>query len=568
MNRLFPFVAFLILSFSATAQPVITSFTPTSGIVGTSVTITGANFNSTTANNTVFFGAVRATVAAGTTTSLTVTAPEGATFQPISVLDNTTTLTGYSPQPYITTFTNPSGTGIPTMYYKPKVDIVTAFRSYATASALGDLDGDGKVDLVTINYGSDRLFAYRNISSPGSIGASSFATELTFSTSFNPIAVAVGDVNGDGKPDIVVTNNIAYSVSVLQNTSTPGTVSFAPKVDFATRVFPNSVAIGDLDGDGKPELVVTNSGVSRISIFQNTSTSGNINTNSFAPKVDFIVGSQPSSVAIGDLDKDGKPDLVVANLSSATVSVLRNTSTRGSITAASFSDNGQFQTGALPGSVAIADVDGDGKLEMLVANYDANFNSISIFRNTSTVGNINAASFASRVDFTTATNPRSISIGDVDGDGKPDLAVANYNSGSVTVLRNTSISGSINTNSFAAKVDFTTAINPRSLSVGDVDGDGIPEILVGYESIDAVSILQVAAPCNNNIWEGTVSTSWTDGANWSCGNVPGPGTKVFIYSNKPRYPVISNNVTCQQLYLDPGVHLEIEKGKIEITGKD
>ncbi len=78
-----------------------TSFTPSSGPIGTNVTITGTNFNSVPANNIIYFGAVRATVTSGTTTSLNVTVPAGATYQPISVLDNSTGLTGYSLKPSI-----------------------------------------------------------------------------------------------------------------------------------------------------------------------------------------------------------------------------------------------------------------------------------------------------------------------------------------------------------------------------------------------------------------------------------------------------------------------------------
>ena len=112
--------------------PTIISFTPESGAVGTSVTITGTNFNATASNNIVYFGAVRATVTSGTTRSLTVTLPAGTTYQPISVLDNATGLTGYSSKPFITTFTNPFGSGIPANFYKPRVDIATGDVSYCS----------------------------------------------------------------------------------------------------------------------------------------------------------------------------------------------------------------------------------------------------------------------------------------------------------------------------------------------------------------------------------------------------------------------------------------------------
>ncbi|MFM8834887.1 MAG: FG-GAP-like repeat-containing protein, partial [Cytophagales bacterium] len=111
------------------------------------------------------------------------------------------------------------------------------------------------------------------------------------------------------------------TVSVFRNTGSSGTVSYATGVDFATGTNPNSVAIGDLDGDGKPDLAVANEISRTLSVFHNTGSSGTV---SFAAKVDFTTGADPRSVAIGDLDGDGKPDLAVANLSSNTVSVIRN----------------------------------------------------------------------------------------------------------------------------------------------------------------------------------------------------------------------------------------------------
>ena len=137
-------------------------------------------------------------------------------------------------------------------------------------------------------------------------------------------------------------------------------------------------------------------------------------------------GTNPQSIALGDLDGDGKPDLAVANLSSNTVSVYRNTSSSGSIGIGSFATKVDFITGFIPRSVAIGDLDGDGKLDLAIANYGSA--TVSVFRNTSSSGSIGSGSFAPNVDFPTGTGPHSVALGDLDGDGKPELAVANSGS--------------------------------------------------------------------------------------------------------------------------------------------
>ncbi len=143
-------------------------------------------------------------------------------------------------------------------------------------------------------------------------------------------------------------------------------------------------------------------------------------------------------------------------MNSNTVSVFRNTSTSGSITAGSFAAKVDFTTGTDPYGIAIGDIDGDGKPDLVVANYSSN--TVSVFRNTSTSGSITTGSFAAKVDFTTGTDPYGVAIGDIEG--KPDLVVTNSGSNTVSIYRNTSTSGSITAGSFAAKVDFTTGTNP------------------------------------------------------------------------------------------------------------
>jgi formylglycine-generating enzyme required for sulfatase activity len=468
--------------------PSILSFAPTFGPIGTTVTITGKNFNPITANNIAYFGAVKATVTSATSTSLNVTAPASATYAPITVTNLGVGLTAFSNKPFVVTF--PSSQVIDATSFTAKIDFTTGM--HPQSATIGDIDGDGKPDLIIANQDNASVSVFRNTSTSGSINSSSFTSKIDFPTGSTPTGVAIGDLDGDGKPDLVITNEGDNTISVLKNISTSGSItanSFAAKVSFTTGNNPRSVAINDIDGDGKPDLIVGNLSSNYISVFRNTSSSGSITTSSFASKVDFTTGSNPGRVAISDVDGDGKPDVVVGDFYSNTVSIFRNTSDSGSITASSLAPKVDFMIDTPPyNNITLGDVDGDGKPDLVVTNYTNS--SVSVFRNTSTAGSITASSFASRVDFTTGTNPWSAAIGDINGDGKPELIVTSAYSGTVSVFRNTSTSGSITTGSFASKVDFTAGSGANSVAICDVDGDGKSDIVVGNYSAGSISVLR------------------------------------------------------------------------------
>ncbi|WP_293370070.1 DUF4347 domain-containing protein, partial [Microcoleus sp. CAWBG556] len=157
-------------------------------------------------------------------------------------------------------------------------------------------------------------------------GVLGLAPKFDFAVGNLPLSVSIGDINGDGKPDLATANYISNTASILLNTTPTNatTPTFATKVDFTTGSNPISVSIRDFNGDNKPDLALANRNSDTASILLNT-TPTNATTPTFATKVDFTTGNGPYSVSIGDFNSDGKPDLALANRSSNNVSILLNT---------------------------------------------------------------------------------------------------------------------------------------------------------------------------------------------------------------------------------------------------
>lgn len=474
--RFFLVVVVAFLCIAALAQaPVIASFSPESGPIGTTVTITGSGFNTTPNQNVVFFGATKVTVTSATTTSLTVNVPVGATYDYITVTNQATNLTAYASKQF--TVTTPGH-----IAYASKQDFNSG-RNPVSAE-VADFDGDGKTDLAVVNSGgvptsiNSSLAIFRNI---GTASAISFATKIDIIPAVGePFGIAVGDIDGDGKPDIVLAHFSGY-LSLFRNTSSAGAISFVNGGSITPSAEVYSVAMNDIDGDGKPDLAISSANNNTVSVFRNTSAPGAF---SFAAVVNFstAVGTRNRALNLGDLDGDAKPDLVTVDHQANTASVFQNASTPGSI---NFINRIDFATGLLPRSVVIGDLDGDGKPDLAIPNFTSN--TISLFRNTSS----GAISFAAKVDLTTGNGPRLSRMGDLDGDGKPELIVPNYSSNTVSVFRNTSASGTL---SFDAKTDFATGTNPYSAALGDLNGDGKLDLITPNYGSNNVSVFRQIIP--------------------------------------------------------------------------
>jgi Tol biopolymer transport system component len=331
-----------------------------------------------------------------------------------------------------------------------------------------------------------------------------FARPATDPTGADPYSAALGDLNGDGSLDLVVPTKGAGSVSVLTNR---GNGTFVPERRYRTGSGPSSVALGDLDGDDGLDIVTANGGASAVSVLLNDG------DGTFQSKTDYQVGidSDPNSVALGELNGDGKLDVVTANFADGTVSALLNTgggklkgqmqivySTEGLISVAvndlngdgkadlvltgpinkifvllndgagAFPDKIEYETGDSP-VVATGDFDGDRKPDLAISTEDSR---VSVLLNRGD------GSFRPGGDYATGRGARSetmcercVAIGDVNGDGKPDLVTANQGADTVSVLVNRGH------RRFRAKRDYRTGTAPRSIAIGDLNGDGKPDLV-------------------------------------------------------------------------------------------
>ncbi len=463
----------LLLSISSFAQPIITSFTPVSGFAGTSITINGNNFSAVASNNSVFFGGVKASVTAATANSLTVTIPVGAQYWPLSVTVNG--LTAFSSGYFTPAFPGGGNFFTPTSFNPQKLLLVQAGNPRDVHAA--DLNGDGRPDLLVTAPPDSIISILRNTGV-----ADSFYSPLLLKSAGQPQNLFLTDLNGDGKPEIIVTNLNAgqqSSISIFRNSSIGDTISFSKRIDSLTGLGSIGIGAADLNGDGKPDLVVTSGNSGIISLFMNTSVSDTI---SFAARTDIsALSSHSDNILLVDIDNDGKTDIVTADFSAARISVYRNISSGSSI---SFAPSLSFTVGTNPTSVVAGDFDSDGLLDIAVLNYGSQ--SISLLRNISTIG---AVSFSPKTDISLGgATPGYLSSGDVNGDGKPDLVYVDQTNNAVCVLRNnTQVAGSIN---FNVKAPYTVGSNANGVTIADINGDSKPELIVANGSSASLSLLR------------------------------------------------------------------------------
>jgi hypothetical protein len=299
-----------------------------------------------------------------------------------------------------------------------------------------------------------------------------FAPRQTNATRDAPLGIAAADLNADGNPDLLVANRDSDAVSVHVNTTLPGsaTMTYSPRLDITTGSEPHSVATGDINGDGKPDVVVGNRTSSTVTVLLNTTPAGAA-TASFAVGVNFSTPS-PWTVDVGDVNADGKPDLV---LSAGGVVVLLNTTPTGG-TIPTFGAYQSFSTNGGVSRALLADVNGDGKPDVVTAGEVNSSAAVAVLLNTTPAG-AGTVTLAALQSFPVNHATADIAVSDLNGDGKPDFVTTGTNPNSINVLLNTTPAGS-STVTAATRQDFPAGITPQGVVIADLDGDGKPDVVV------------------------------------------------------------------------------------------
>ena len=341
----------------------------------------------------------------------------------------------------------------------------TAYGSHSYSVATADMNGDSKPDIVVANYGGDNIGVLLNF------GNGTFRRQTTFSTGSNsqPSSVVTVDVNGDNKIDVVVANSNAGNIGVLFNV---GNGTLMSQTAYSTGDGSNSRSLTtvDMNGDNKPDIIVGNSGKDSVGVLLN------LGDGTFAIPAMYSTGygSSPQSVTTGDVDRDGKPEIIVANYGTNTVDILSNVGN------GMFASPMLYSTGlhSYPESVVAADVNGDNKPDIIVVNSQTN--TIGVLLNT---GN---GTFSTQTTYSTGdgSEPESGTIADVNGDNKPDIIVANYAANNIGVFLNTG------NGMFTMPTIYSTGLEsyPYSVKAVDVNGDNKPDIIVGNSYSNNVGV--------------------------------------------------------------------------------
>jgi hypothetical protein len=327
--------------------------------------------------------------------------------------------------------------------------------------AVGDFNGDGIPDLAVTNenFGPGTLVIMLGN------GDGTFRRGATYNVGNNAYSVAVADFNGDNQLDLAVANRLGHTVSILLGN---GDGTFRAGSTLSFNGDPYSLAVADFNQDGNLDLVAAGEGNSGVGIFL-----GN-GDGTFRPAQYYPTGDTPLSVAVGDFNGDGNIDLATGNsgsfpLYTGTVSVLLGNGD------GSFQTHRDYVTGSGTHSVAVGDLNGDGTPDLVAANQRNQ--TISVL-----LGN-GDGTFRYGDVYRTPPSPAAVVLADVNGDGRLDIVAANPYGNAVTVLLGN------DGGTFQDPRDYLTGATPLAVVVADVNGDGRLDLVTANWGNTSITVL-------------------------------------------------------------------------------
>jgi len=338
------------------------------------------------------------------------------------------------------------------------------------ALAAADFNNDGRPDIAVANSGDNTVTVLLNQGSSNFTAAAGSPIALAAGET-GPAAIASADVNGDGLLDLLVVNQTTGNVTLLLGAG-DGTFSVAPSSPLAAGGGPAGIVTGDFNADGKTDFAVSNSADNTISIFLGDGAGGF----AAAPGSPIVLGAgeqTPGALVTADFNADGKPDLAVVNRATNNVTVLDGNGD-GTFTPAPGSP---LSVGAGPEALTAGDLNGDGRADLAVVNQTDN--TISILLN-----NSNGTFTASlQSPLAAAATPSGIAVADLNMDGIADLAVTDQGADSISLYLG------LGAGLFAPRFALPTAAGPAALVAADFNGDGRPDAAIVERTANMLSLV-------------------------------------------------------------------------------
>ncbi len=381
--------------------------------------------------------------------------------------------------------------------------------------AVGDIDGDGDPDLALVGSIPGQVTLMRIRADANFTDANPLDFDVaTYAAGSGAKSVVMADWNNDGKLDLAVANGSASTVSVLLGN---GDGTLRPRLDSPTGSDPSSMAVADLNLDGRPDLALTGA-------FESVSVLLGNGSGQFGHQNSFATGRSPGGVAVVDVNGDGRQDLALANRDGGTVSVLLGVGN------GNFDNRQDFVTGTAPVAVVAGDLHRDGRIDLAVANRTSN--AISILRG---LGN-GAFTLAGAIPGLAGDGqPSSVAMADLNRDGWTDLVASHAGAGAVTLHRND------RSGAYTPPMNLTAGISPSFVTVGDLNGDGWADLAVVDAGADKLLLF-----ANNGQGDFSSSTSLDTGigpSSIAIGDLDRDGWADVVVANAGSQNTLSNSIS-------------------------